>query len=136
MPLAERLPKTAILTREDIAVLPVCSRNEIERPVWGRPVGEPLLSLPVSGFAGLIIFVARLWFRGAHPSVVSRGAILTILPVCGFAGLTRLWFRGVLLLLFACLWFRGAHLSVVSRGAILTICLSVVLRGHSFSILV
>jgi len=86
---------------------------------------------------------ACLWFRGAHLSVVSRGAILYYLPVCGFAGLTCLWFRGVLFsltclwfrgvlfLLFACLWFRGAHLSVVSRGANHTICLSVGSRGLS-----
>jgi hypothetical protein len=70
----------------------------------------------------LLLLFACLWFRGAHPSVVSRGAILTIclpvgsrgspvcgfagcysyyMPVCGFAGLTRLWFRGVLFLLLA-----------------------------------
>jgi hypothetical protein len=63
-------------------------------------VGELLLSLPVCGFAGLIIFVARLWFRGAHPSVVSRGPITTIClsvgsrgsPVCGFAGCYSLLF--------------------------------------------
>jgi len=84
------------------------------------------------------------------PSVDSRG-LSSLLPDCGFAGLTFLWFRGVLFLLYACLWVRGAHLSVVSRGAILyyltvcgfagltrlwfrgvlffTICLTVVSRG-------
>jgi len=75
---------------------------------------------------------ACLWFRGAHLSVVLRGAILTIclsvgsqgslvcgfagcwsyyFPVCGFVGLTCLWFHRVLFLLFACLWFRGACLT-------------------------
>jgi hypothetical protein len=51
---------------------------------------------------------ACLWVRGAHLPVVSRGAILTILPVCGFAGLTCLWFHGVP--------FFAICLSVGSRG--------------------
>jgi len=38
------------------------------------------------------------------------------LPVCGFAGLTSLWFREVLFLLFGCLWFHGPSLTAVSRG--------------------
>jgi hypothetical protein len=38
----------------------------------------------------LFLLYACLWVRGAHLSVVSRGAIVYYLPVCGFAGLTHL----------------------------------------------
>lgn len=52
---------------------------------------------PVCGFVGCdSLPFACLWVRGVHQSVVSRGAILYYLPVSGFTGLIRLWFRGVL----------------------------------------